>query len=130
MIEIIITFTLFIIGGYLIGNISFARMLSKKMHNDITKLGSGNPGTMNMARNFGFGIGLLNLVLDIAKSVIPCLCALFVAKAYFPHLTNILVYSTGFAIMIGNMFPVFYKFKGGKGVAVVLGMFAVLYPLW
>lgn len=130
MIEKIIIFATFIVCGYFIGNISFARIISKGLHNDITKLGSGNPGTMNMARNFGFGIGLLNLLLDILKSVIPCLCAYFVAKAYYPNLTNILVYSTGLSIVIGNMFPIFYKFKGGKGIAVTLGMFAVLYPLW
>lgn len=130
MIEKILVFLAFIICGYFIGNISFARILSKGLHNDITKLGSGNPGTMNMARNFGFGIGLLNLILDMLKAIIPCLCAYFVAKTYFPELTNILVYTSGFAIVLGNMFPVFYKFKGGKGIAVTLGIFAVLYPLW
>ncbi len=130
MIEKILIFSAFIVCGYLLGNISFARIISKGMKNDITKLGSGNPGTMNVARNFGFGMGLLNLILDVLKSVIPCLCAYFVAKTYFANLTNILVYSTGLAVLIGNMFPVFYKFKGGKGVAVTLGMFAVLYPLW
>jgi len=41
-----------------------------------------------------------------------------------------LVYTTGISVVIGNMYPVFYKFKGGKGIAVTLGMFAVLYPLW
>ena len=130
MIEKILIFASFIIIGYLIGNISFARILSKGLHKDITTLGSGNPGTMNMARNFGFGIGLLNLVLDILKAIIPCLCAYFVAKTYFSELTNILVYTTGLSVVLGNMFPVFYKFKGGKGIAVTLGLFAVLYPLW
>ncbi len=130
MIEKFLIFSAFVICGYLIGNISFARILSKQMHNDITKLGSGNPGTMNMARNFGFGIGLLNLILDVVKAVIPCLCAYFVAKTYFANLTNILVYTTGLSIVIGNMYPVFYKFKGGKGIAVALGIFAVIYPLW
>lgn len=130
MIEKILIFSAFIVCGYFIGNISFARIIGKSQKNDITKLGSGNPGTMNVARNFGFGMGLLNLILDTLKSIIPCVCAYFVAKTYFIELTNILVYTTGFSVLIGNMFPVFYKFKGGKGVAVTLGMFAVLYPLW
>lgn len=130
MIEKILIFAGFIICGYFIGNISFARILSRGQNKDITKLGSGNPGTMNTARNFGLWMGLLNLVLDISKAVIPCLGAYFVAKYYFVDLTNILVYVTGFAVVLGHMFPVFYRFKGGKGIAVTLGMFAVLYPLW
>lgn len=130
MIEKILIFAGFIICGYLIGNISFARILGKMQNKDITKLGSGNPGTMNTARNFGLGMGVLNLILDISKAVILCLGAYFVAKYCFVNLTNILVYTTGFAVVLGHIFPVFYHFKGGKGIAVTLGIFAVLYPLW
>ena len=54
-------FVIVIVVSYLIGNISFARILSKHKKKDITKQGSGNPGTMNMLRTFGFGMGILTL---------------------------------------------------------------------
>lgn len=130
MIKIILTFVISIIFGYLFGNISNARILSKIVHQDITKLGSGNPGTMNMTRSFGLLMGLLTLILDILKAVIPCLLAYFTAKYYLEGFVNILVYTTGLSVVLGHAFPIFYKFKGGKGVASTIGIFFVLYPLW
>lgn len=128
MIKTILVFIALIIVGYLFGNISNARIICKFIKQDITKLGSGNPGTMNMTRNFGWKIGLLTLMLDILKSVIPCLIAFYTAKYYLGELVNVSVYTTGIAVMVGHIFPVFYKFKGGKGVASAIGIFAVLYP--
>ena len=66
-------FALLIISSYLIGNINFAILISKAKHNDITHVGSGNPGTMNMSRAFGLKIGLLTLILDILKGAFPTL---------------------------------------------------------
>ena len=66
-------YSLLAIGAYLIGNISFAIILSKKKNKDITKMGSGNPGTMNMLRNFGFKTGILTLALDVLKGALPTL---------------------------------------------------------
>ena len=67
---------LFIIGSYLIGSINFAVVISKLKKRDIRTIGSGNPGTLNMSRNFGIGIGILTLVLDIVKGVVPTLTAM------------------------------------------------------
>ena len=64
-------FLLLAIGSYLMGNINFAIIISKLKKSDIRKLGSGNPGTLNMSRNFGLGIGVLTLVLDIVKGALP-----------------------------------------------------------
>ena len=64
--------------SYLAGNFNSAIAISKLKKNDIRKLGSGNPGTMNMFRNFGKGIGLLTLGLDALKGIIPCLMGWFV----------------------------------------------------
>ena len=129
MIKTILIFSLLIVVGYLFGNISNARIICKFIKSDITKLGSGNPGTMNMTRNFGWKLGLLTLVLDMLKSIIPCLIAYFVSKYVLGELVNIAVFATGISVMLGHIFPVFYKFKGGKGVASALGVFAVLYPI-
>ena len=63
-------FLLLAIGSYLMGNINFAIIISKLKKKDIRTLGSGNPGTLNMSRNFGLKIGLLTLVLDIFKGAI------------------------------------------------------------
>ncbi len=130
MIKTILCFALLIVLGYLMGNISNARIISKLKDNDITKLGSGNPGTMNMARSFGWKWGLLTLVLDILKSAIPCLLALIASRYILQDYYPLIVFLTGFAVVLGHIFPVFYKFKGGKGVACCLGVFAVIHPIW
>ncbi|MDY2696263.1 MAG: glycerol-3-phosphate acyltransferase [Eubacteriales bacterium] len=128
----IIKFILLILGGYLLGNFSSAKFLSHLKHDDITKHGSGNPGTMNMARTYGFGMGFLTLFMDALKGAIPS----FVGFAIFGGLTNatdlsyIALFTGGFAAILGHIFPVFYKFKGGKGVASIFGVFAVAEPLW
>lgn len=130
MITKILVFTLIIIVSYFIGNISVARLLSKLKHSDITKLGSGNPGTMNMARNFGFRMGILTLILDMLKAIIPCLIAYFLGLYVITDISvKILVFTAGLSVILGHMFPVFYKFKGGKGIACAMGVFAVSYPI-
>ncbi len=123
-------FVVLIIGSYLIGNIFFARIISRAKHYDISKSGSGNPGTMNMLRTMGFGIGLLTLVLDMLKGIIPALAGFYLfggvqggVNAYIGLFTG------GLSALIGNIFPVFYKFKGGKGAAVVYGMYCTANPL-
>lgn len=130
MITKVLVFIAIIIISYLIGNISFARLLSKIKHSDITKLGSGNPGTMNMARNFGFKMGLVTLILDMLKALLPCIAAYFIGIYCFPDITlNIFIFTAGLSVILGHMFPVFYKFKGGKGIACALGVFAIPYPI-
>ncbi|MBR1985240.1 MAG: glycerol-3-phosphate acyltransferase, partial [Clostridia bacterium] len=123
-------FLVLIVGSYLIGNIFFARIISRIKRYDISKSGSGNPGTMNMLRNLGLVVGLLTLVLDMLKGVIPALVGFYLfggpsagANAYIGLFTG------GLSVLVGNIFPVFYKFKGGKGAAVVYGMFFAAQPI-
>ncbi len=112
------------ICSYFVGNINFARIISKyKLKDDITKHGSGNPGTTNMYRRFGLKIGVLTLLLDVLKGVIPTLVGLLWLGSEGAYIAG------GFAV-IGHIFPVIYKFKGGKGVATTLGVFWVTCPLW
>lgn len=124
---------LLVIGSYLLGNINFAILISKLMKKDIRQQGSGNPGTMNMLRNFGIKIGLLTLFLDALKGFLPTLAG----KLLFAGLetTNGFVWSDltaflgGLFAVIGHIFPVFLKFKGGKGVATTIGIFVCMQPV-
>lgn len=123
-------FLILIIGSYLIGNIFFARIISRVKRFDFSKSGSGNPGTMNMFRNLGFGVGFLTLSLDMLKGVIPALAGYYwFGGAEAGINAYIGMFTAGLAALIGNIFPVFYKFKGGKGAAVVYGMFCATQPI-
>ena len=68
------------IGCYLIGCFNFARLISRSKHKDITKMGSGNPGTMNMSREFGLKIGLLTFFCDALKGGVPALISYFLYR--------------------------------------------------
>ena len=115
---------LVVIASYLCGNISFARIISKTKKDDITKMGSGNPGSTNILRNYGFKFGVLNLALDMIKGLIPALACFYIfGKSY------VYLYIAGISSMLGHIYPVFYKFKGGKGIATMLGMFLASNPI-
>ncbi len=128
---IALKFILLGIFGYLLGNFSSAKFLSRLKKDDITKHGSGNPGTMNMLRTFGFKYGLLTLLMDALKGAIPSLVGYFIfGGANGGNLAYIGLFFGGIFAILGHNFPAFYKFKGGKGVACIFGMFAVAEPLW
>ena len=111
----IFLFVLIIICSYFLGNLSFARLLSKKQDKDITKQGSGNPGTMNMLRTFGFKVGILTLFLDVLKGAIPALVGFLVfGGANGGAIAYIGLYSAGLAVVLGHNFPIIYKFKAEK----------------
>jgi glycerol-3-phosphate acyltransferase PlsY len=113
-----------VVVSYLCGNISFARIISKTKKQDITKLGSGNPGMTNTLRNFGFKFGLLNLILDMLKAFIPSLACYYIFGK-----SDMMLYVAGISSIMGHMFPAVYKFKGGKGVSSTMGMFLAANPL-
>lgn len=127
-------FLLLIIFSYFMGNINFAIIISKLKKQDIRTMGSGNPGTLNMSRNFGLKIGLLTLVLDMLKGAIPTFLGFILYNNCFFEGTTISVsvvskVMCGFFAVIGHVFPVFMKFKGGKGIATSIGVFFVCNPL-
>jgi len=115
---------LIVIISYFVGNVSFSRFLANTKKQDITKLGSGNAGSTNILRNFGLGMGLLNLALDIFKGFLPA----FLAYIIFDK-NLIYLYIAGISTMIGHIYPVIYKFKGGKGIASMLGVFLAANPV-
>jgi len=114
--------------SYLFGNINFAKIISKCKKDDITKHGSGNPGTLNMLRTFGFKWAIFNMTLEICKGVVPTLVAKLVFKQW--DLSQIAVYIAGVSVILGHIYPVIYKFKGGKGVAAFAGFSFVALPWW
>ena len=112
--------------SYFIANFSSARVIAKFKHGDITKHGSGNPGTLNTWRAFGFWAGVLTFVLDMLKGLIPTLVAYFAFKHVAGCSPEIAVYVAGFSAVLGHIFPVLFKFKGGKGIATSIGVFLVV----
>jgi glycerol-3-phosphate acyltransferase PlsY len=128
MFKLVLLLVLLPIGSYFLGNVNWAILISKFNKKDIREMGSGNPGTLNMSRNFGLKIGLLTFFLDIMKGVIPVLVAYFVFKGMgeFPDTTfkiyHFATYLCGFCAVMGHIYPVFLKFKGGKGIASTIGV--------
>ena len=108
--------------AYLLGSIPTGLVLGFVSGVDVRRGGSGNIGTTNVARLVGWKAGLLTLIADIAKGMIPILLA-----AYFNFDLSVQV-QTALAAFIGHLYPVFLKFRGGKGVATALGIFIALAP--
>ena len=104
---------LVIILSYLLGSINFAYITARIKGIDISSQGSGNPGTSNVLRTLGKGSAAFVLFGDLLKGVIPIL--LYYQDQYF------LIY--GLAAVLGHIYPLFYRFKGGKGVATYLGVY-------
>lgn len=129
--EIIIVLCV-VLSSYLIGSVSSAVIISKLMSGkDIREEGSGNAGATNMLRVHGKGAGALTLVCDILKGVIAILLSMLFdmwLKSAAPDSIFIgnLAYIAGFFAVLGHDFPVFFKFRGGKGVATSLGVVLML----
>jgi len=130
MTEYFILFLIFIIC-YLIGSIPFGLILTKLFdNNDLRKIGSGNIGATNVLRTGNKTLALLTLILDLSKSFIP----LFIFFKLYPHpiindFFNLIIVDKIFLILVfgyffvlGHCFPIWLKFKGGKGIATSLGV--------
>ena len=124
MVDVWWQLALTIVISYFCGNISFARMIAAYKKDDITKLGSGNPGATNILRNYGFKFGVLNLLLDMLKAYIPAMCAYFSFDK-----SLVMLYIAGISSMVGHIIPVVWKFKGGKGISSMMGIFLAANPL-
>lgn len=122
----------FLLAGalcYGIGCFNFAVIISRIKKKDIRGIGSGNPGSMNMTRSFGLKFGAINFFCDLIKGGVPAVAGYFIFKGYAFAGTEILVsdfarYFFGFCVIIGHVFPAPLKFKGGKGIASTMGLFA------
>ena len=119
-------FILSILSCYLIGSISFGRIISKLSKNiDITSQGSGNTGATYVLRSIGVSYGLLVLFLDMLKSIIPVL----IIENYEFSSINYATQIAALSAIIGHCYPIFHNFKGGKGVATGIGpLFVIFMP--
>ena len=121
-------FLLIAVVCYFIGCFNFAVILAKARHKDIRKIGSGNPGTMNTSREFGVKVGFFNFVFDCLKGGVPALVCHYIFRGYCFGGTVILVsdftrYLAGVCVVIGHIYPVTMRFRGGKGIAATFGLF-------
>ena len=111
---------------YLIGSVNFSILISKKMAGfDVREKGSGNAGTTNVLRAVGKKAAALTLIADILKGIIAILIAFIVGK-FVKSNPAILVQIAAVAVVVGHTFPIFFEFKGGKGVATSLGILLLL----
>ena len=117
------TYIIVAVIAYLIGSINFSIILSKKMAGfDIREKGSGNAGTTNMLRAVGKKAAVITLICDILKGVVSILIAVLAGKIVKNLDNALLVQLAGIFVIIGHTFPIFFKFKGGKGIATSLGV--------
>ncbi len=129
-----------VIAGYLIGNLNGAVCVSRLMGDDVRKHGSGNAGLTNFIRNYGAGRSLMVIVIDAGKAVVACLLGGLLLSRYIGYQAGAAL--GGAAVMLGHVFPVFLKFRGGKGIlsglfiavcidlriaALILAVFALFY---
>lgn len=135
VIATVIKFALVVLVSYLLGSLNFSIIFSKGVvKKDIRESGSGNAGATNMLRTYGKKFALLTMLGDIIKVAIAIIIAflifgspvkyLFASPTDPTELQQIMFYKqfAGFFCVVGHIFPVFFKFKGGKGVAVCTGM--------
>lgn len=109
--------------AYLIGSINFSVIISKKMAGfDVREKGSGNAGSTNVLRTVGKKAAALTLLCDILKGVISISLAMLLGLIFKEVNKELLVQIAGIAVVIGHTFPIFFQFKGGKGVATSLGV--------
>ena len=118
--------------AYFLGSINFAVIFANAfLKKDVRELGSGNAGTTNVMRTAGFLPGALTFICDALKGFAAC----FIGKMLFIHAYPdtipwiYVAYMCGVACMLGHVFPIFFGFKGGKGVATSVGIFAVCCPI-
>ncbi len=121
-----------IIAAYLLGSINTAIVVSKIFYrDDIRKYGSGNAGLTNMLRTFGKGAAGLTLLGDLLKTVLAILITAFLFGIHYNGGVNIdngYCYVAGLFAVVGHVFPIYYGFKGGKGVLVTATMALILTP--
>lgn len=123
MVAYIITF----IFAYAIGSIMSSVLISRKFAGfDVREKGSKNAGSTNVLRTIGVKAAILTLICDILKGVVAILIAMLIAKIAKIEDPRILKYLAGLAVILGHTFPIFFEFKGGKGVATALGVLLVL----
>ncbi len=125
-----------IIGAYLLGSIPFGLLIAKAHGKDLRSIGSGNIGATNVSRALGRKWAYICFVLDVLKGMAPMLVTLSLARGSSSESQTekvILLWlwlAVGCAAILGHIFPIYVKFKGGKGVATSFGVALGLWPFY
>ena len=120
-------FIIIAIIAYLVGSINFSIIISKRMAGfDVREKGSGNAGTTNMLRSVGVKAAAITLLCDILKGVVVILIAILIGNIVDGLDDALLVQLAGIFVIIGHTFPIFFGFKGGKGIATSLGVLLMI----
>lgn len=113
--------------AYFIGSISFSVIFSRKFAGfDVRDKGSKNAGATNVLRTVGKKVAALTLLCDILKGVVAVVIAMIIGKIWDDIDITLLKYLAGFFAILGHTFPIFFEFRGGKGVATSLGVLLLL----
>jgi len=112
-----------LVFSYLLGSVLFAGVIAKIKGKDIFEIGSKNPGAANVGREFGKRYGILVWVLDMIKGIISML----IADKIF-HLSHFWIAMSGVCAVCGHCWPLWFRFKGGKGVSTSSGVFIYILP--
>ena len=127
-------FAIVIVGAYLLGSIPFGVIIAKAHGKDLRKIGSGNIGATNVARAIGKKWAYICFVLDVLKGMIPMLAVMPLATSKSAQDNEVAVLllwlAVGCAAILGHIFPVYLKFKGGKGVSTSFGIALGLWPYY
>lgn len=113
--------------AYLLGSISFSVIISKKMAGfDVREKGSGNAGTTNVLRSVGKKAAVITLILDVLKGILAVLVAYIAGNIVKEGVDKaLLIQIAGLLVIVGHTFPIFFGFKGGKGIATALGVLLI-----
>jgi glycerol-3-phosphate acyltransferase PlsY len=122
-------FPLAIMTGYLLGSIPFGLLIAKAHGKDLRLIGSGNIGATNVSRALGRKWAYFCFFLDVLKGLLPMLATMLIAKPD-TVLKLWLWLAVGCAAILGHIFPIYIKFKGGKGVATSFGVALGLWPYY
>lgn len=117
------TYIIMVVIAYFIGSINFSVIIGRKMAGiDVREKGSGNAGSTNVLRTIGVKAALLTLICDILKGVVAILLAILIGNIVKNVDKALLIQLAGIFVILGHTFPIFFEFKGGKGVATALGV--------
>jgi glycerol-3-phosphate acyltransferase PlsY len=120
------TYIIMAIIAYCIGSVNFSVLISRKMAGfDVREKGSGNAGSTNVLREVGIKAAVITLICDILKGVIAIFIALVIGKIVKDTDKALLVQLAGIFVILGHTFPIFFEFRGGKGVATALGILLI-----
>jgi len=133
---IVAKFVLVALIGYFIGAIPVALIIGKRMAGiDISKRGSGNIGGTNVLRVIGFKAGVVTVILDLAKAIVPVILARFIIGDGMLSIAGFTIdwrwgqVITALMVMVGHNWSIYIKFRGGKGAAVYYGSWFAIWPI-